>query len=322
MKKRLFTLLLGIMLLITNETIVAAQMERDSLIAVSSKKTESVMCAMAVEKESEWTFRKDTALAVGQKRKLIFSEAYIDEDVEAYSVEWESGNPEVASVKGDVVKALKRGKTKISAVCTYTYYEEQWVEVTPDPEPTPEPTPGLELTLEPTPDPELTPESSEGDNGVEEETGDDYNSEDEPTITQPEVPQYVLQEVLVEKTKTITKTLYVTDPSLKKSSFEVNCHSLQKWDGYYETNCVAVLKGLSDISKISYEKSKGLRVSRYGNLFYLKPKKAGTYTITFTVDGKKLKPCVLKAYDIYFMRNPKTACDENSKKMDCWCFNG
>ena len=315
---------------------------------------EPIMSTMAVDKSGakELAFSKDAALAVGQKRTLVFKKSYIGATAKSYSVEWKSQKPEVATVKGGVVKALKKGKTKISAVCTYTHYENQWVEVEPEPEPNPEPEPVPEPNpepdsgtgMEPDSEPATEMDSSEnayGSNDYYNDNDYDYNYnnnnnsntyyddtyyddtyyeddykedndlyEDEPVENE---PQYEWKKVLVTDKKIITRTLYVTEPSLKQYQFDLNCHNVQKWGSYYLVDCVAKVKGTSSISKITWKSSKGLKVSRMGNTLYINTKSLGRHTITFTVDGKELKPCVVNARDIYFVRNVNTVGDENSK---------
>lgn len=119
---------------------------------------------------------------------------------------------------------------------------------------------------------------------------------------------------LVTETTTITRTLYVTNPMISQTSYEVNCYLFEKKSGFYQTDCSVWIDGIADVSTVTWDCSDDIQIVRNGNEFYINPKKAGVYTITFTADGKILDTCTVDAYNLYFKRNSKTTCDGNGTK--------
>lgn len=107
-------------------------------------------------------------------------------------------------------------------------------------------------------------------------------------------------------------TITVSNPKLSASSLSLNLYNAYRSDSekiYYCTNNMITVRGMKEYSTINVTSiSKNLKYDYYGNDMYFYPKKAGSYTVKITIDGKKF---TFKVYarKLYFSRNSKTIAD-------------
>lgn len=115
--------------------------------------------------------------------------------------------------------------------------------------------------------------------------------------------------------------IYVSEPMLSTNNLSLNIYGLNNDYGCYypENNRIDIL-GINQYSTIEvlYPEDKLQLIDYYDYEYtsfskYVNPKKKGTSTITFIVDGLELK-CDVNVFKAYFVRNKKTVGDIFSKK--------
>ena len=124
-----------------------------------------------------------------------------------------------------------------------------------------------------------------------------------------------------DKEFTDSYTIYISDPKLSTKNLALNVYGLKKEYGcYYPSNNTIEITGINQYSSIEIIYSdKRFQIYDYYDYDYtyitkyINPIKKGKGTITFIIDGKKIK-CTVNVFSAYFTRNSKTVGDHFSKK--------
>lgn len=106
----------------------------------------------------------------------------------------------------------------------------------------------------------------------------------------------------------------VTSPAISTNKVIINLYGLEKnEEGYYNAyDSYVSFEGLSSNSVVTCDTgSSSLQVSGYGSTYTFYPKKKGTYTAKFNVDGRELT-CTVVVANVYFKRNSKSTADGES----------
>ena len=107
----------------------------------------------------------------------------------------------------------------------------------------------------------------------------------------------------------------VTDATINTKKVSINLYNLEKnSEGYYYPYDTSVIfDGLSADSVVTCDTgSSNLIVNGYNGNYTFCPKKTGTYTAVFYVDGKEIK-CTVTVANAYFKRSKKSTSDGESK---------
>lgn len=240
-------------------------------------------------------------LAAGETGLVELNEKYFGDDIFDFKVtEWVSGNDSIATVSDGKITAIKEGKTVIKAKYEYCYYEE---------------IPGETETPDETEIPEETENLGETENSDKEEI-ENLNEAEIPAETETpgeteapgEKPQYIVRTVYDE----FVFTLYVTNPAISNKSIGVNIYSLQKKNGVYKGESCFKLSGISSYSNVILPKVSGITFLRENKNIYVYPKKTGTYSFSFIVDGRKIS-CKATVKKIYFKLNKYSLINYDNK---------